>query len=1269
MRESLTVLTFIVILVLSAALVVPYFVDWSAQRGLVEHQLSDVLGRSVKIKGAIDLKLLPTPYLRLADAEIGSKDATRDIKVGEIQLEIAVPPLLRGEVDFVEAKLVRPQLVLTIANDTLRLGPPLQHFSGPMRFERISVEDGTLDLADPATARRYRFDAISFSAEAVSLAGPFKAEGVFGFDGQKTSFRLATGDSSADRLHIKLLLDENAQHPRADFDGDLIFAKAAASVDGQMKLSGRFADPAALPWQASGHVQGSLRQMHADDIDLRLGDEDRGASFSGKAAFDFGAKPQVHASFKTHEIDFDRLLAKSDTSALARLTQIASAFLQSGALAQIGLPLDVEASTDTAILGGETLAGISGGLSLLGRRSFGVRFEGDGPGRAHLKLAGTIEAGAAAGFKGTIATHVEDAPRLAKWLKLQLPQTGPFVTALPFTTLDAQGEATISAIGFVGQNLSLKLDQSALSGTAAYTQPVAGAPARLFADFASPHLDLDSLPDLRSFAARAKAMDLSLRLDARAVNIGSLAEAGLGQGGLATGQIRLKLDKTGDLAKLDEFDITDVGGANLHAHGQWDGKAGDFSGALDAEHVEPLAALLDRLAPGTFGTWIASRAADLGPAHLNLSAHATTSADGRISVQGFDFGGTAGATSITARIASDPKSPADLTLAAHLHAPDGLRLIKQLGLPALPLQGLGPGKIDFAAQGQIDHPVAVQALASIAGTDLTFNGMLDGGLVAPHAAGEAHLQSSGLTELLEATGLAFPDPALRLAADLKAKLDAKSGRFALTGLAGQFAGTMLSGGLTYDRAANHVTGLLDLDHLSFGSLASIALGSLAPPPSGALWPKGKFGPALLEAPPITLALSAKTFDLWPRMIGRNAAFGLDISGNRAGLKLAVQHAAMQLGTGELKGDLTLRRDGTIAAASGHVSVKDDDLALPSLRGKLSGDLDIAGTGDTPAALVGGLAGSGTLTVAGLVLPASDPGALRRVFLAVEEEKLALDADQINRTLASELDKDAAHLGNVSFDAGLAAGVLRLQPKPATPIADRDVTATLQASVDLNRLSIDQRSTLSLIVLPKDWHGSVPQIGLSTTGPINAPSRTIDSGAYLNALAARAIARESARIQAQEFDIHEQSFFYNRLKSERARTAERQKAADAARAAAIEAAKAEAEKTEADKSAPDTTEAAKPRPQAATSHAPAEVKPETPLPPERRLPPSAKVDPAKPAEPSPESTASFQKAVPLPVARPAFHHKADAIARPPLPPPTALHPLTAPAPADPSTGGY
>jgi len=64
-RESLTILASCLILILTSALVGPYFVDWKQHRAWVESQLSQAIGAQVIVDGAIDLKLLPALALSI----------------------------------------------------------------------------------------------------------------------------------------------------------------------------------------------------------------------------------------------------------------------------------------------------------------------------------------------------------------------------------------------------------------------------------------------------------------------------------------------------------------------------------------------------------------------------------------------------------------------------------------------------------------------------------------------------------------------------------------------------------------------------------------------------------------------------------------------------------------------------------------------------------------------------------------------------------------------------------------------------------------------------------------------------------------------------------------------------------------------------------------------------------------------------------------------------------------------------------------------------
>src|ERR1700760_2041147 len=59
------------ILALIAALVGPYFIDWNQFRPQFEAEASQVIGAPVRVGGALDARLLPTPSLRLRSVTVG----------------------------------------------------------------------------------------------------------------------------------------------------------------------------------------------------------------------------------------------------------------------------------------------------------------------------------------------------------------------------------------------------------------------------------------------------------------------------------------------------------------------------------------------------------------------------------------------------------------------------------------------------------------------------------------------------------------------------------------------------------------------------------------------------------------------------------------------------------------------------------------------------------------------------------------------------------------------------------------------------------------------------------------------------------------------------------------------------------------------------------------------------------------------------------------------------------------------------------------------
>src|SRR5262249_18775756 len=142
LQATLLGLGIAIILALLAALVGPHFVDWSQQRSLFEAHASHLLGVPMRVDGAIDVRILPTPSLVLRQVEVGGEGQAAPFRAGEAAIELALGPLLRGEWRATELRLVRPEFVLNLDRAGQLAWP-----GSPPRFEldALSIEHFALE--------------------------------------------------------------------------------------------------------------------------------------------------------------------------------------------------------------------------------------------------------------------------------------------------------------------------------------------------------------------------------------------------------------------------------------------------------------------------------------------------------------------------------------------------------------------------------------------------------------------------------------------------------------------------------------------------------------------------------------------------------------------------------------------------------------------------------------------------------------------------------------------------------------------------------------------------------------------------------------------------------------------------------------------------------------------------------------------------------------------------------------------------------------------
>src|SRR5437016_3578772 len=91
-----------IILALIAALVGPFFVDWSQYRSVFESEASRLVGMPVRIAGAIDARIIPTPSVTLREIEIGRSGDEPRARAAELGIELGLGALVRGELRAAE---------------------------------------------------------------------------------------------------------------------------------------------------------------------------------------------------------------------------------------------------------------------------------------------------------------------------------------------------------------------------------------------------------------------------------------------------------------------------------------------------------------------------------------------------------------------------------------------------------------------------------------------------------------------------------------------------------------------------------------------------------------------------------------------------------------------------------------------------------------------------------------------------------------------------------------------------------------------------------------------------------------------------------------------------------------------------------------------------------------------------------------------------------------------------------------------------------------
>ncbi len=1121
MQTTLLGLAIAIILALVTALVGPLFVDWDQYRTVFEAQASRLVGMPVRVRGPIEVRLLPTPSLQLRAIELGRPGEQNGVRAQKLGFEFALGALLRGQFRVSETHLVGPEINVALDRSGRVDWPAITIGFDPdaVAIEHLSIEDGRVVLSDAASGSRAVLDKLWFTGSVQSLAGPFRGEGAFINHGEPYGYRVTAGRIGDDGgLHLRFGLDPSDrltmdadgtlfwQNGMPRFEGSLAVARPAglARASGQMLLN--------EPWRVNARVRATPAAALFEQAEFQYGSEERGFKLTGTAELKFGAEPRFHGVVTGRQIDLDRAIALPDVTArppLASIQAIASTF--AGGL-RPPMPIEVGLSIDALTLGGSDLQSVRTDLRVEGDSWNIGRLEFRAPGFAQVQASGRLDFTAAGigSFTGPVSIDAGNPRVFAAWLEGRSDggQSPP-------QSLHARGEVTAASDRLQIERMKIEYEHQAVEGRLAYVFATHDRPARLDADLRADELDLDQTLALAKGALASARLDRPQEI-ALALAVGHATIAGLD---VRQAEARLRLDGKG--IAVERLAVADFGGAAFQASGAIEGipsaPRGRITVDLDAHDLAGVSAVLATFAPTAVDPVLR-----LKDRLLPAKVHATLAVEG-----GSASGATTGTLALDGRMGAFRLSlageesgkieafpAARIRLDGKVETDDGSALTSLLGLDRFIAVDKRAGKLIILAKGATDGDLHVDGRIMAGGLDAAAGGTLrllgDEGptgtlnvAVASADARPLRRQVAGRVDPLPVTlsGLLALSPTA-------ARIDVLSGKVAGASVRGSASATL--------GHPMRIDGAVETDALDASAALAAAVG--LPAHGGtrselAVWSTEPFGAWLFSDLIGSIAVKAAHATFTPALVAQNlqavvrfgpSEFGIDdLSGTLAG--------------GRLTSRLSVRSAPSGFAARGQMALSDADAALlfrgdgrSPVAGRFGLQIEAAGDGLSPGALIGSLTGGGTLTFDRAQLAGLSPKVFDTLTRAVDQGTV-FDTPRVRDIVATAF--DAGRLSVPRLEAAIAVNAG--QARVATTLAPVDgAELAVNGNLDLSGGALDARLTLSGLAGP-DMSGQRPDVLVSLKGPLPLPKRTLDVSALAGWLTLRAVEQQSQRLEAAE----------------------------------------------------------------------------------------------------------------------------------------------------------
>jgi len=475
MKKLLIGVGAVVVLVIVAALVVPFLIPAETYKSQLLAQVKEATGREARIDGAFKIAILPrvefvAGKVSFANAP-GSKAATM-VSVDNLNVQVALFPLLGGKVEIDAFVLEKPVINLEIdkagkANwdfgTAKTAAAPAQAPAGGgagapglsgLRLGDVRLVDGQVSYSDARTGVSQRIDGINLKISLPSLDDPMKADGSLVWNKEKISLTVAlsspNGFLNGKKTNVETKLD--SAPVKLSFKGSASSGRqieAGGALDLDVPSIRKLAAWAGTPLQAPGSGYGPLKIT--GEVDVKGSTYAfRKASLSvdqikgtGEVAFDGGGrKPSITAKLQLGQLDLNPYLPpESQTPAGAPAGKPAPGAAKAAPADWSDDPIDLGGLKAADAAFDLSVEGIQVRKIKIGKSDLAVRLK-DGVLVTDLKKMALY---GGAGSAKLTANGAGSVPRVALTFDFANFQANPFMTdAMDFNRIEGTANADLN---------------------------------------------------------------------------------------------------------------------------------------------------------------------------------------------------------------------------------------------------------------------------------------------------------------------------------------------------------------------------------------------------------------------------------------------------------------------------------------------------------------------------------------------------------------------------------------------------------------------------------------------------------------------------------------------------------------------------------------------------------------------------------------------------------------------------------------------------------